>query len=186
MRSGTDVARRCLCLELLAQRSLLESDTEEPVAARESARAQWTSRIADLGVANELSAEERALLDRAVGTLSEDDRDDLDGRFAGAAVLLWALGRAKTAPTFALAEDVIAEHGLLGDGSVAAARTAAESATCRPEAELDAALSTYRRARGKAKDPSDPEQLYAGIAAHHLLWVVEETMSFDYDLLLDD
>ncbi|MBX3232130.1 MAG: DUF4272 domain-containing protein [Labilithrix sp.] len=181
-RNATDVARRCLCLELLAQRSLLESDEEEPLAGREAARAQWSSRIADLGVADTLSSEERALLDAPVGALSEDERDDLDGRSAGAAVLLWALGRAPQRPTFALADDVIAEHGLLGDGSISAARAAAEGATLRAASELDAAIASYRRARGKAKDPSDAEQIYAGIGAHHLEWIVDASMSFDDDL----
>jgi len=185
MRAATDVARRCLCLELLAQRSLLETDEEEPVATREAARAKWTSRIADLGIDGALSTDERALLDRPVGGLSEDERDDLDGRSAGAAVLLWALGRAAQRPTFALADDLVAEHGLLGDGAVSAARAAAESATCRPDTELDGAMAAYLRTRGKAKDPSDPEQLYAGIAAHHLEWIVDEEMSFEDDLDLE-
>lgn len=179
MRSPADVARRCLCLELLAQRSVLEQDGD---ADAEAARAKWASRVGDLGVA--LSPEENKLFERPVGELTEDERDDLEGRAAGAAVLLFALGRCAK-PTFALADDLVAEHGLLGDGSIAKAKTAAENATLETEEELDAALLAFLKTRGKAKDPSDPEQLYAGVAAHHLTWILTDTMSFEDDIELD-
>lgn len=177
MRAAVDVARRCLCLELLAQRSVLEQD-DAPDA--DAVRAKWASRVGDLGVT--LTPEESAFLERPAGQLTEDERDDLDGREAGAAVLLWALGRASAKPTFATADDLVAEHGLLGDGSIAKAKAAAESATLRPEEELDAALGAFMKARGKAKEPSDPEQIYAGVAAHHLTWILTDTMSFDDDI----
>lgn len=184
MRPVVDVARRCLCLELLAQRSVLEADATDRAGA-EAARAKWASRLGDLGIT--LSEEERALFDRPVGALSEDERDDLDGRSAGAAVLLWALGRTGARPTFASADAIVADHGLLATshGSIAKARAAAEGASLRPEPELDDARSTYRRARGKAKEPGGAEQIYAGIAAHHLTWIVEDAMNFDDDLDLD-
>jgi hypothetical protein len=166
-----------LCLELLAQRSVLEAD-DAPDA--DTVRAKWASRVGDLGIT--LTPEEAAFLERPVGKLTEDERDDLDGRSTGAAVLLWTLGRSAAKPTFATADDLVAEHGLLGDGSIAKARAAAENATLRSEAELDTALSGFLRARGKAKDPSDPEQIYAGIAAHHLTWILTDTMSFDDDI----
>lgn len=180
MRSAVDVARRCLCLELLAQRSVLEQD-DAPDA--DAVRAKWASRVGDLGIT--LTSEESALLERPVGKLTEDERDDLDGRSTGAAILLWALGRTDAKPTFATADDVVVEHGLLGDGSIARAKLAAESATLREEAELDTSLASFCRARGKAKEPSDPEQIYAGIAAHHLTWILTDTMSFDDDIDLD-
>lgn len=179
MRSAADVARRCLSLELLAQRSLAEDDGDE------TARATWSKQIEPLGIGAELSAEERALVDKKAGTLEEDERDDLDGRVAGAAVLLWALGRASSRPNFASAEEVIGEHGLLGDGSITKARASIDAATLRAEEELDTALAAYLKTRGKAKDPDDPEQIYAGIAAHHLTWVLESSMSFEHDIDLD-
>lgn len=175
MRSAVDVARRCLCLELLAQRSVLEEDS-----APDEVRAKWASRVGDLGIT--LTAEESSFMDRPVGKLTEDERDVIDGRSTGAAVLLWALGRSATKPTFATADDLVAEHGLLGDGSIAKAKASAESASLRSEAELDTALSAFLKTRGKAKDPSDPEQIYAGVAAHHLTWILTDTMSFDEDI----
>lgn len=177
MRSAVDVARRCLCLELLAQRSVLEQDD---AADADTVRATWASRVGDLGIT--LTSEESAFMERGVGKLTEDERDDLDGRSTGAAVLLWALGRTSTKPTFANADELVAEHGLLNDGSIAKAKAAAENASLRGEAELDTALSGFLRARGKAKDPSDPEQIYAGVAAHHLTWILTDTMSFDDDI----
>ncbi len=182
MKNALDVARRCLVLELLSQREVLEADEETPLADREKGRAAWVAREADLGVASVVTAEERALLDKPVGALTEEDRDDAHGRGLGATVLLWALGRATARPTFADAEDMIADHGLLGDGSVAKARASAESATLRSEKELDEALGAYLRLRGKAKEVDDPERLFAGLAAHHLTWVMDDAMGFDDDL----
>src|SRR4051812_42143097 len=100
-KPAVDVARRCLCLELLFQRYVLETDADAPIADREHARAMWLSRVGDLGIAESLSGDERALLERPVGALTEDDLDDLHGRAAGAAVFAWALGRAPERPTFA-------------------------------------------------------------------------------------
>jgi hypothetical protein len=184
-RPAASVARRCLCLELLFQRYVLETDAEAPVAEREDARRTWLSRDGDLGVAEALTGEERALLERAIGELSEDDLDDLHGRAIGAAVLAWAIGRAPSRPTLAKVEEIVAEHGLLGDGSIKRARAAAEAATLRSEAELDEALGAYLRVRGKAREVDDPERIFAGVAAHHLTWVLGDTMSFDDDIDLD-
>ena len=181
-RTALDVARRCLVLELLAQRSVLEVDAEVPVADRERARASWVGRETDLGVKDAIEPDERAWLDRAVGTLSDDDLDDVHGRGLGAVVLLWALGRVESRPTLASVEDVLADHGLLGDGSVAKARAAAEAAALRSEAELDEALSAYAKTRGKAKEVDDPERIFACVAAHHLTWVLDPSMSFDDDV----
>ncbi len=177
-----DVARRCLCLEVLFQRLLLESDDEEPVADREKARAMWASRLGDLGIDDELLDDERTLLERPVSGLSEEELDDLDGRTSGALVLAWALGRVETRPSFAatnaLAETLF-ERGLLGDGSIARAKAAAEGASLRPDAELEAALSAYERTRGKAREVEDPERIFAELAAHHLAWVLDDTMELE-------
>lgn len=177
-RDPVHVARRLLCLELLFQRLALESEPDEPVEERERARAMWLSRVEDLGVGEELSDEERALLERPVGTLTDDELDDLDGRTAGGVVLAWALGRMETRPTFAMT-DALAEHGLLGDGSIARAKAAAEGARLRGDAELEAARAAYERTRGKAREVSDPEKIFAEIAAHHLGWVLDETIDFE-------
>lgn len=180
-RAAIDVARRCLCLELLAQRLVLESG-DDPASEREAARAAWVKRIADLAI--EPSDDERALLERPVGSLGEDDLDELDGRAPGAAVLLWTLGRIAERPTFASADDAIADHGLLGDGSIAKARAAAEGASLRSQDQIEEARRVYAQRRGRAREPADPEQIYAGIAAHHLTWVSDPAMDFDDDLTL--
>jgi hypothetical protein len=184
-KPALDVARRCLCLELLLQRYVLETDADDPVSDRDRARAAWLARLGDLGVADALTAHERALLERPVGELSEDELDDLHGRATGAAVLVWALGRVPVRPTFGAVESVLAEGGLLGDGSIARARAAADAATSRAESELDEALSAYLRVRGKARETDDPERIFAGVAAHHLTWILDADMAFDDDITLD-
>ena len=50
------------------------------------------------------------------------------------------------------------------------------------DAELDEALAAYLRVRGKARATDDPERLFAGLAAHHVTWVLDETMAFDEDI----
>ena len=183
-RAPRDVARRCLCLELLFQRYVLELDDDD-VREREAARQAWAGRAPDLGVSDVLLSDERALLERPVGGLSEDDLDDVHGRASGALVLLWALGRLPARPGFAAVEamdEELAAHGLLGDGSVSAARAAAEGAALRPEAELDQALSSYLHVRGKAREVRDPEKVFADVAAHHLTWVLDASMAFDADV----
>lgn len=179
-----DVARRCLCLEVLLQRLLLETDDEEPIADREEARAAWAARLGDLGIADELTDEERSLLAKPVGALTDEEVDDLDGRASMAVVLAWALGRIDRRPTFAETdafEEALSERGLLGDGSIAKARAATDAATLRPTAEIEAALSAYDRTRGKAREVDDPEKIFAEIAAHHLAWVLDEDMELEGD-----
>lgn len=182
------VARRLLCLEVLFQRQALEEGHDESPDARERARAAWASRIDDLGIGVDLLADERAFLERPVGTLSEDDLDDLDGRVSGSVILLWALGRLETRPTFKTVtelEEHLAVRGLLGDGSISVAKAEAEKATLRPADELDAALGAYLKVRGKAKEIEDPEKIVAAVGAHHLTWILEDEMSFDEDITLD-
>jgi hypothetical protein len=125
-------------------------------------------------------------LERPVGTLSEDDLDDVHGRASGALVLLWALGRLDARPsiaTFDALAETLGEHGLLGDGSIPRARQAAESAQLRPHDEIDAARGAYQRTRGKARNVDDPERVFAEVAAHHLAWTLDEAMEFDDDLV---
>lgn len=186
-KDAVAVARRLLCLELLFQRLGLE-EADDDAAAREKARAAWAGRLEDLGVAGDLLADERGFLERPVGGMSEDDLDDLEGRVSGALVLLWALGRLDQRPTFATVtalEEHLEAHGLLGDGSVKRAKAAAESATLRPAEELDTALGTYLKARGKAKEIADPEKIVAAVGAHHLTWILDDDMAFDEDITLD-
>ena len=176
------VAARCLCLELLFQRYVLETEADEALTAREAARAVWVAREADLGVGDVLTEEERALLARPVGQLSDDELDTLYGRAAGAAVLLWALVRTAARPTFATVEEVVSEGGLLGDGSIGSAREAAENATLRETIEIDEAAKAYLRLRGKAREVEDAERNFAGIAAHHLAWILDPARGFDEDV----
>jgi hypothetical protein len=181
-RDAVDVARRCLCLELLLQRLGLETDTEDPTAERDDVRRKWLSRLGDLGLESVILPGELALLERPVGEMSEEELDDLHGRATGALVLLWALGRASPRPSFSASEEmasIIGDHGLLGEGSIARAKASAASATLRPETELHEALSAYGRTRGKAREPSEPEKIFAFVAAHHLEWVLDSSMQLD-------
>lgn len=181
-REPLDVARRCLCLELLLQRFGLEADAEDPVAAREEVRAKWLARIPDLELDGAIVPSERALLERPVGSLSEDDLDELHGRASGALVFLWALGRLPARPTFASVEDmadIVAEHGLLGAGSISKAKETAHAARLRDASELRDAAAAYARVRGKAREPSDPEKIVAGVAAHHLDWILDRELPFE-------
>jgi hypothetical protein len=187
VRRAIEVARRCLCLELLAQRLALETDDAEPAAARDGIRASWLARLGDLDVAEVLLAEERALLERPVGDLSEADVDDIDGRASGALVLLWALGRLDSRPSIATVDaiaETLEERGLLGDGSIRGARAAAAGAALRPPEVLDEALGAYLRRRGKAREVSDPERVFAEVAAHHLTWILDPAMAFDDDIAI--
>lgn len=177
-----DVARRCLCLELLLQRLGLETDDEDPAVARDEVRSVWLSRVGDLGVEEALSASERGLLERPVGELSEDEVDDLHGRASGAVVLLWALGRLETKPTAATFDDmesVIGDHGILGDGSVKGAAATVSAATLRAEEALSETCRHYERAGGVARDPQEAEKIVARIAAHHLSWILDPEMPFE-------
>lgn len=175
-RSAQEVARRTLALEVLLQRLGLETDDEDPVAEREKVRAMWVTRLPELGIADDLLPEERAFLERPVGELSEDDLDDVHGRATGALVLLWVLGRLETRPNAASVEeiaDLLGEHGLLGDGSITRANEAVAAATLRDLAAVDEACAGYDRLRGKAKEPTEPEKIFAGVAAHQLGWVLD-------------
>jgi hypothetical protein len=181
-KNPIDVARRCLCLELLLQRLGLETDDEDPASERDPIRAKWLGRIADLGLEEILLPSERSFLERPVGTLSEEDLDDLHGRASGAVFFLWALGRLETRPAFAAVDDmatVVAEHGLLGTGSIAQANEAVTSSTLRSADVLSDALSSYVRTRGKAREPSEPEKIVAGVGAHHLEWILDDAMPFE-------
>jgi hypothetical protein len=182
LRIPSVVAARCLCLELLFQRYVLETEVDEAPEAREAARGIWVAREADLGVTDVLTEEERALLARPVGQLSEDELDTLYGRAAGAAILLWALARTSARPTFSTVEEVVSEGGLLGDGSIGSAREAVENATLLETGEIEDALRGYRRLRGKAREVEDAERNFAGVAAHHLGWILDPAHAFDEDL----
>ena len=181
-KDPVDVARRSLCLELLLQRLGLETDTEDTPEERDRVRLMWLSRLGDLGLDTVILGDERALLERPIGQLSEDELDDLHGRASGALVLLWALGRSPSRPTFASVDDmesIVAEHGVLGTGSISRANEAVSNARLRPEAELLEAVAAYSRTRGKAREPSDPDQIYAGVGAHHLEWILDGEMPFE-------
>jgi hypothetical protein len=181
VRDAASVARRSVCLEILLQRLGLELDSDDPVPERESVRGMWMQRLGDLGVEASLLTEERALLERPVGTLTEDELDDLHGRASGALVLLWALGRLEPRPALSEVDTMaerLAESGVLGDGSISGARAAMAEARLRPVDELRAALAAYERTRGKAREPSEPERLFALVAAHHVAWVLDETVVF--------
>lgn len=181
-KDAAHVARRCLCLELLVQRLGLEVDEEDPEEARDEVRVGWNGRLADLGIENAFAAEERAYLDRAVGTLDEDDLDDLHARSLGAVVLLWALGRLDARPEtdeMLEAPALVAEHGLLGLGSIAAVKSAIADAKLRAASELRAGLDAYAAKRGKGTDEDSPAEVAANLGHAHLAWVLDRDMKYE-------
>jgi hypothetical protein len=180
-KTPSEVAKRSLCLELLLQRIGLELDEEDHVDKRDAFRLAWVSRLGDLELDATLLPDERAFLTRPVDALTQEEVDDIEGRVISAVVLLWALGRAPKLPaasTLGDAPDVVAEHGVLGDGSVSGARETVAKASLRPEAELRDALSAAERARGDVSQAMTPEQMVAGIALHALGWVLDPEASF--------
>lgn len=177
LKTATDVAKRCLCLELLLQRLGLEIDEEDPATERDAVRRAWVSRLGQLGLEEAILADERALLERNVGELTEDECDDIEGRVIGALILLWSLSRLGGRPTaeiLGIATRLMAEHGILGSGSIPEAKAAIGGVQLRPESDLRDAESAYLLGRGEAgaPNPADPEQMVAAIGAQTLAWVL--------------
>jgi hypothetical protein len=166
---------------LLLQRLGLELDDDDHLDKRDAFRKAWVSRLGDLELESSLLADERAYLERTVDELTQDEVDDIEGRIIAAVVLLWALGRTPALPelsTLGDAPDIVAEHGVLGDGSVAGARETAAKATLRPEAELRQALGAAERTRGDVSVAMTSEQMVAGIHLRALTWVLEADAEF--------
>lgn len=183
LKDASDVARRCLCLELLLQRLGLEIDEDDPVAARDEIRNAWLSRIGDLSLDGVILPDERAYLERPVGSLSEDETDDIEARVITAMVLLWALSRLPEAPSAAMLGDAVtlmAEHGLLGDGSISAANATVAAVQLRPESELRDASDAYARTTkgdaAPAGSAESPEEMVAKLAGQALSWVLDRDM----------
>jgi hypothetical protein len=174
-RDATDVAKRCLCIELLLQRLGLEIDEEDPVTERDAVRIAWLSRLGQLGLEQALLADERALIERSIGDLTEAECDDIEGRVIYGLALLWALGRIPSPPDADMlgeATAIVAEHGILGDGSIPGAKATVAGAKLRPEADVAAALD----AASKAKDDSflgGPKYMVASLVVQALAWTNE-------------
>ena len=171
-RSASDVAKRCLCIELLLQRLGLELDEEDAVEERDAVRRAWVSRLGQLGIEEALFADERALLDRPMDKLTEEECDQIERRVIGGLAFLWALGRIPAPPTPAMLGEATAlfgEHGVLGDGSISGAKAAVENAKLRPDGELSEALATY----AKTKEESflgGPDHMVAALVVQALSW----------------
>jgi hypothetical protein len=174
-RDATDVAKRCLCIELLLQRLGLEIDEDDPVAERDAVRIAWLSRLGQLGIDQTLLADERALLERPIGDLTDAECDDIEGRVIHGLALLWALGRIPSPPDEAMlgeATAIIAEHGVLGDGSISAAKATVAGAKLRSGDDLAAAGA----AAAKIKDDSflgGPKYMVASIVVEALAWAAD-------------
>lgn len=181
-KNASDVAKRSLCLELLLQRIGLELDEEDHVDKRDAFRLAWVSRLGDLDLEQALAADEREYLTRTVDELTQEEVDEMEGRVISAVVILWALGRVAslpTAETLGDAPDLVAENGVLGDGSVSGARDSVAKATLRPETELREALTAAEAARGDVSSAMTPEQMVASITVHALGWVIDPEAKFD-------
>lgn len=180
LKDAPDVAKRCMCLELLLQRLGLEIDEDDSVEELETVRLAWLSRVGDLGLDGVLLADERGFLERPTGELTDEETDELEGRVICALVLLWALKRLGTRPSGAMLGDatrLITEYGILGDGSIPKAKAAAESVSLRPEAALREALADYTRVQGDGSGEGSPDQMVAVLAAHTLSWVLDHEKS---------
>lgn len=172
-RSASDVAKRCLCIELLLQRLGLELDEEDAVEERDAVRRAWLSRLGQLGLEESFFPDERALLERPMDKLTEEECDQIERRVIGGLAFLWALGRIPTPPAPDLLGEATAlfgEHGVLGDGSISGAKAAVEGAKLRPETELDEALASH----AKVKDESflgGPQHMVAALVVQALSWI---------------
>jgi len=171
-RSASDVARRCLCVELLLQRLGLELDEEDALEERDAVRRAWVSRLGQLGIEEVFSPEERALLERPMDKLTDEECDSIERRVIGGLAFLWALGRIDAPPSASMLGDATAlfgEHGVLGDGSISGAKAAVESAKLRSDDELTEALATAT----KTKDNSflgGPDHMVAALVVQALSW----------------
>lgn len=170
-KEASEVAKRCLCLELLLQRLGLDIDEDDPAAERDAVRQAWLARVGDLGLETILHPEERAFLERPAGSLTEAETDDIEGRVIGALVLLWALKRLEARPSAALlgeATVLIGEHGILGDGSISAANATVAAAELRPESELREALAAYTTTTSK----DEADQMVSALSVQMLSWLL--------------
>lgn len=171
-RSASDVARRCLCIELLLQRLGLELDEEDALEERDAVRRAWVSRLGQLGIEEAFFPDERALLERPMDKLTDEECDLIERRVIGGLAFLWALGRIPAPPDAAMLGEATAlfgEHGVLGDGSISGAKAAVESARLRADTELEEALASYQ----KTKDNSflgGPEHMVAALVVQALSW----------------
>lgn len=186
-KDAADVARRCLCLELLVQRLGLEVDDEEPTSALEEVRKSWLGACGALGLDEVLLPDERAYLEREVKSLDEDERDDVHGRVTAALVLLWALGSLPSRPALEDVQDAldrITNAGLLGDGSVSGAKAKIAAAKLRPIGDLRAAYAAYTQERGAMTDDDTPEQVVGNLGFRTLAWVLDRDMKYDDDYVM--
>lgn len=175
-RSASDVAKRSLCLELLLQRLGLEIDEDDALEEREAVRRAWLSRLGQLGIEESFGEGERALLERPIGELTEQECDEIEGRVISGLALLWALGRIPAVPTPGIlgeATALIAEQGILGDGSITAAKATVEGVKLRPASELRDALA------GASRTTDDsflggPEHMVAALVVQALSWLEVE------------
>ncbi len=174
-RDASDVAKRCLCIELLLQRLGLEIDEDDPVVERDAVRLAWLSRLGQLGIDQTFIADERSLLERPVGELTEAECDAIEGRVISGLALLWTIGRIPALPdadSLGEATAIVAEHGVLGDGSIPAAKATVAGAKLRPGAEL----ATARTGAAKTKDDSflgSHKYMVASLVVEALAWVSE-------------
>ena len=172
-RSASDVAKRCLCIELLLQRLGLELDEEDAVEERDAVRRAWVSRLGQLGIEDAFFPDERALLERPMDKLTEEECDQIERRVIGGLAFLWALGRIPAPPAPGMLGEATAlfgEHGVLGDGSISGAKTAVEGAKLRADSELSAALAACSR----TKDESflgGPDHMVAALVVQALSWI---------------
>jgi hypothetical protein len=176
LKAASEVARRCMCLELLLQRLGLEIDEDDSEAERDVVREAWLSRLGDLGLEGVLAADERAFLELRVGALTDEQIDEIEGRIICALIILWALGRLGERPSAKMlgdATDLVTKYGILGDGSIPKANATAASVTLRPESELRAAMASYAEKQGDGRGHGDHEEMVSVLAVHTLSSILD-------------
>lgn len=155
MRSSHDVAKRCLCLELVAQRIALEHQAEELGADAATLHEGLLAAVDELALEASFFGSELPLLHARLGAADLDD-PTLDAAFADLAILLWCLGRIEELPTVEqLMGDEISDvlgAGYLAtaEGDLEAVEAALKNATLRPRPMLDAVLEHVAKANAVA------------------------------------
>jgi hypothetical protein len=155
MRSSQDVAKRCLCLELVAQRIALEHQAEELGPDAATLHEGLLAAVDELALEPSFFGTELPLLRARLGTADLDD-PTLDAAFADLAILLWCLGRIEALPTVEqlmgeeISEVLSAGYLASAEGDLEAVEAALRNAKLRPKPTLDSVLEDVAKANALA------------------------------------
>jgi hypothetical protein len=151
MRTSQEVARRCLCLELVSQRVAIEHQAPDLGDDAASLHEGLMTTVSELGLEASFHGTELEHLRATIGALDMDD-PTLDVALADLAILLWCLGRIEQLPTVeqlmsdALDEVLAAGFLARAEGDLEAVAVALGEAKLRPTAELEPVLMDVAKA----------------------------------------